>query len=52
MQPGDTVKDKHTQRVGVIERITEDDDGCILWVRWGNQKSLFPCFTASVELIA
>ena len=52
MQIGDTVKDKQTQRVGVIERITEDDDGCILWVRWDNQGAVFPCFMASLELVA
>ena len=52
MQVGDTVKDKQTQRAGIIERITEDDDGCILWVRWDNQSVVFPCFMASLELVA
>jgi len=52
MKVGDTVKDKQTQRVGIIERITEDDDGCILWVRWDNQRAVFPCFMVSLELAA
>jgi hypothetical protein len=51
MNIGDKVEDKRYNRIGVVEQIANDDDGCILWVRWGNNNVLNPCFARYVTRV-
>ncbi len=39
------------KRLGVVHRVTHDDDGCVLWVRWMGALNLTPCFAYDVEVL-
>jgi len=50
IEVGTYVRD-NTNRIGVVCRITHDDDGYILWVCWGDSVTATPCFASNVKAI-